>query len=343
MLGYRERTPTDLSRPATGWRGRGLRPRSLLVGLSCGVVTTGALLLVLAPTPALAGTPNSTSAAVSHGPPWHGSRTVTYCDGGGTPLDMTLFAPDTPGSADGADHADPVVLDVHGGGWQHGSRLTSLDRSTTATDLVAAGFVVASIDYRLAPANPWPDQIIDTACAVRFLRDRATDFGIDPERIAAMGTSAGGQLVSLLGTDAASPTWEQGPYGGVSSAVEAVVDEFGPADLATPDWPPATARMIHTVFGADPSSGDPVLRQASPVMHVATGDPPFLIVQGNDDQVVPATQSEELAARLRSAGVPVQLELVRGGGHGLEAPGEDPSADAISSMITSYLEHALHN
>ena len=91
--------------------------------------------------------------------------------------------------------------------------------------------MVASIDYRLAPENPWPDQIIDVKCAVRYLRAHAADLGIDPNRIAALGTSAGGQLVSLLGTTGSSTLWDAGPYPDESSAVDAVVDEFGPADL----------------------------------------------------------------------------------------------------------------
>ena len=104
------------------------------------------------------------------------------------------------------------MLEVHGGGWQHGGRLLSLSQSGPATDLVGAGFVVASIDYGLAPQDPWPDQIIDAKCAVRYLRAHAGDLGIDPDRIAALGTSAGGQLVSLLGTTGSSTLWNAGPY-----------------------------------------------------------------------------------------------------------------------------------
>jgi acetyl esterase/lipase len=156
------------------------------------------------------------------------TRTVTYCVEGGQPLAMTLFAPSTVGPP------VPVVLQVHGGGWQHGiPTALALSGSGAAADLVGAGFVVASIDYRLAPANPWPDQIIDVKCAVRYLRAHAADLGIDPDRIAALGTSAGGQLVSLLGTTGSSALWDTGPYPDESSEVDAVVDEFGPADLDT--------------------------------------------------------------------------------------------------------------
>jgi acetyl esterase/lipase len=263
-------------------------------------------------------------------------RTITYCVEGGQALAMTLFAP----SSDEASR--PAVLEVHGGGWQHGSRLLSLSESGAATDLVDAGFVVASIDYRLAPANPWPDQIIDVKCAVRYLRAHADDLGIDPNRIAALGTSAGGQLVSLLGTTGTSALWDTGPYPDESSAVEAVVDEFGPADLDAGGWPPGSIAMIQRVFGAAPGSSSPVLAQASPVAHVSAGDPPFLIVQGTVDQVVPMTQSEQLAAQLRTDHVPVDLVMVAGGRHGLETPGENPTPPAIAALITAYLVQTLH-
>jgi dipeptidyl aminopeptidase/acylaminoacyl peptidase len=100
--------------------------------------------------------------------------------------------------------------------------------------------------------------------------------------------------------------------------------------------------MIRRVFGAAPGRSNPVLTQASPVTHVAAGDPPFLIVQGTDDQVVPMTQSEQLASQLRADHVPVDLVMVDGGRHGLETPGENPSPPAIAALVTSYLVQTLH-
>jgi len=266
-----------------------------------------------------------------HGPSWQGLRTVTYQTADGIGLLMSLFAPLHD------DHPVAVVLEVHGGGWQHGHRLLSLTDSDTATDLVTAGFMVASIDYRLAPLHPWPDQMIDVVSAVRYLRAHAAELGLDPDRIAAMGDSAGGQLVSLLGTAPDQARWSQGPDAATSARVDAVVDEFGPSNLSADNWPRATAEMIHTVFGAFPTSGDPTLKAASPLTYAAAGDPPFLIVQGTRDGVVPESQSVALAARLRAAGDPVDLMLVDRGGHGLATPGEYPAPAAISSIITAFL------
>ena len=100
--------------------------------------------------------------------------------------------------------------------------------------------------------------------------------------------------------------------------------------------------MIHRVFGAAPGTPSPVLTQASPITHVAAGDPPFLIVQGTDDQVVPMSQSEHFASQLRADDVPVEIVLVDGGRHGLETPGENPPPPAIASLITAYLVRTLH-
>jgi dipeptidyl aminopeptidase/acylaminoacyl peptidase len=121
-----------------------------------------------------------------------------------------------------------------------------------------------------------------------------------------------------------------------------VVDEYGPSDLGATDWPHHTAVMIRTVFGAWPKGSTPALIAASPVTYVAAGDPPFLIVQGTADQVVPVSQSELLAQRLRAYKVPVDLVLVDRGRHGLVTPGEDPSTYDISALITRYLTRTLH-
>jgi acetyl esterase/lipase len=249
---------------------------------------------------------------------------------------MTLFRPPSD------DGEVPVVVQVHGGAWEHGMRWTSLSQSNALKGLVERGIAVASIDYRLAPANPWPDQIEDVMCAVRFLRAHAEQLGIDPLRMGAWGSSAGGQLVSLLATASDMSPWKDGQYRGESSSVQAVVDEFGPADLAVSDWGSYVAGVIHTVFHADPNRSSVVLEEASPLDHVAPGDPPFLILQGTDDHIVPANQSVTLAQHLVAAHVPVKLVLVTGGMHGLGTSAEHPSAAQLDAEIVSYFLGVLH-
>ena len=235
----------------------------------------------------------------------------------------------------------PAALYVHGGGWQTGSRGGGgfLDRLRPA--LLSRGFVVASIDYRLAPRYKWPAQIEDVKCAVRYLRANATVYGVDPNRIGAWGASAGGHLVSLLGTAEASAGFDRGEYAAESSRVEAVVDMYGPADLTSADWGPEATPTIREVFGAAPAAANDVLARASPVTYISAADPPFLILQGDADTTVPPSQSRELAQRLEAAGVSATLVLVRGGPHGLEAQNEQPSADQLVQMTADFFVSTL--
>ena len=293
-----------------------------------------AAVVLLAPAPGGAASGGVGGVAGAGYPSFSGTRTVSYCREGGRPQPVTLFAPRH------RHDPVPVVVQVHGGGWHRGSRLRSLRQSATARRLVDEGLVVASVGYRLAPAHPWPDQIVDVECAVRFLHADARRLGIDADRIGAWGSSAGGQLVSLLATAHGGPGWGAGPYRGASERLAAVVDEFGPSDLTQPQWPPYTRALIRRVFGHVPGPS-PVLASASPVTYVAAGDPPFLILQGTADRIVPAAQSEELARRLTAAHDAVRLVLVHGGAHGLGTPGERPRAAALSRLIAQFLGRQL--
>lgn len=274
------------------------------------------------------------SGAAVRYPMWSGTRTVTYCDPDGERLAMTLFAPSQPSAT-----PVPVVLQVHGGGWVRGERMTDLSASPAATMLTAHGIAVASIDYRLAPEHRWPDQIVDAKCAVRFLRSSADALGIEPDRIGAWGSSAGGQLVALLGTTGSESAWNGGEHPDVSSAVQAVVDQFGPSDLEArfPRW---TAGVIDRVFGVAPSA-DVSLAAASPLDHVSPGDPPFLIQQGTVDRIVPEKQSVALANGLRQAGDAVELTLVDRGGHGLGSPDESPDPAQLAGQVTAFFVRTL--
>ena len=147
--------------------------------------------------------------------------------------------------------------------------------------------------------------------------------------------------MSLLATAPDMSPWTVGQYHGESSSVQAVVDEFGPSDLAVPDWGSYVAGVIRTVFHVEPNRSSTVLTEASPLEHVEPGDPPFLILQGTDDHIVPADQSETLAQHLAAAHVPVKLVLVTGGTHGLETFGEHPSAEQLNADIVSYFVGVL--
>lgn len=262
---------------------------------------------------------------------------VTYCVRDNIALKADVFRP-----KDRSKPA-PAVLFMHAGTWVLGDKLV-LDDVANIDVLLAAGFVVASIDYRLAPEFQFPAQLKDAQCAVRYLRENSGDYGIDPERIAAVGASAGGHLAALLGLvpdDAFGG--RSGGYEDQRSNVEAVVDLFGPADLETPDFVPNADGIARDVFGAPGAGPSDTLRQASPVTYVSAEAPPFLVVHGRQDSVVPFAQSAELVEKLQAAGAQADLLAVDNAGHGL-APTDGPISpprDEIVKRIVDFLRRVL--
>jgi len=240
----------------------------------------------------------------------------------------------------------PAAVYVHGGSWISGDYDTGgflID--TIGPKLSAAGFVVVSLDYRLGLKERWPDQIVDVKCAIRYLRAHAHQLNVDPYDIGAWGQSAGGHLVALLGTARPSAGWDKGPYADQSSAVEAVVDMAGPSDLLTmgnegdavgvaETFVSLLGLVPHHQLGSD-------LRAASPVTYIAPGDPPFLLVQSTNDEIVYPQQTLELARDLGKMGVPHQVVMVHGGGHEFNNPDESPSETAIARTVVDFFFRAL--
>jgi acetyl esterase/lipase len=276
--------------------------------------------------------------------------TVTYCTQHGTDLAMDVYQPPA-----AAARPAPVALYVHGGGFTLGDRkLTGLG-ATLANHAGALlprlrallnqrGFVVATIDYRLPPLSPWPAQIQDAKCAVRFLRAHAAALGVDPARIGAWGSSGGGTLVSLLGLAGPQAGFDHGQYADQPSGVQAVVDMFGPADLTNlADSAPFDRLIARLALGGSVR----VRRSASPLTYVpagrgaATGGPPFLILHGTSDPDMPPRHSRELARRLEAAGVPVRLVLVQGAGHGLDDPSQRPTPGQVAELVADFLTRTL--
>jgi acetyl esterase/lipase len=266
--------------------------------------------------------------------------TVEYCRPDGVPLAMDLYVP----PAARSERPAPVAMYVHGGGpWgdrkMHGLGARQANHEGALfiplqEKLNSQGVVVASIDYRLSPGTPWPAQIEDAKCAVRFLRTHAADLGIDPSRIGVWGSSGGGHLVSLLGLTGPKDGFDHGQYLNQSSAVQAVVDMFGPSDLNDLDDSDPFGRFILQI--ALGSSAE-VRRSASPITYVAPDAPPFLILHGTEDTMVPPHQSAELAQHLHAAGVPATLIEVEGAEHGLTTPGQQPSPGELTATIIDFL------
>jgi acetyl esterase/lipase len=202
----------------------------------------------------------------------------------------------------------PVVLAIHGGGWRSGDKSTY--EATVDATLLAGGFAVVAPDYTLSRPghSTWPENLNELREAVVWVRNNASKFAFNPNEVAAMGESAGAHLALLLGTDPA----------GVKTRINAVVDFYGPTDLASMQEDPnaAGAPAVTQLLGGTPSQIPATYTDASPVTHITPTTPPILIVQGTADQVVPFAQSVELAQALNANGVPNQFIPIEGAPHG---------------------------
>jgi acetyl esterase/lipase len=255
---------------------------------------------------------------------------VTYSTVDGVALKMDVYFPSVTWQ-----RPRPAAVYVHGGGWTMGDKREGAGVSDI-TELLARGYVVVAINYRLAPKHRFPAQIEDVKCAIRSLRANAATYQIDPDRIGVWGGSAGGHLVSLLGVTDRSAGFDVGQYLDQSSRVQVVVDFFGPSNL-THGWGGNMVQLL-TVFGSREG-----LKKASPVTYVTGDDPPFLIVHGELDTVVLPIQSQELCDRLTAAGVPATLVLVWNAGHGFRPVGGpiSPSREEITKIMADFLDRYL--
>jgi acetyl esterase/lipase len=263
--------------------------------------------------------------------------------GGASPLLLDLYLPaGLPGGS-----GFPAVLHFHGGGWRTGER-SSLGPTVDGfglspiEQLVDAGFVVASADYRLSTAATFPAQLLDAKAAVRWLRVHGGEYTVDPGRIYAWGDSAGGHLASLAGlTGGARDFRESG--NDTDDSVAAVAAWYPPTDLnrmgrqARPD---AVARADDPgsrealLIGAQPADAPDLAAAASPITYVHPKAPPFLLVHGTADRYVPAAQSTSFAAALEGAGAAVELLLIDGADHMWSLPGGNSAAARRATAAT---------
>ncbi len=213
----------------------------------------------------------------------------------------------------------PVVVWVHGGGWHGGDKARN-----PGLALLAKGYASASINYRLTGVASFPAQIHDCKAAIRWLRANAEKYDLDPKRIGVWGASAGGHLAALLGTSGGSKVVE-GKVGGnldKSSRVQAVCDFFGPTDLLAlakhfkVAKDAGTDSLLTKLFGGAPEKHFGLVRLANPINFVSDDDPPFLIVHGDKDRLVPLSQSKLLHEALKESKVSSTLHVVKGGRHG---------------------------
>ena len=212
---------------------------------------------------------------------------------------------------DGQSQKPPLLIWIHGGGWCGGEKRIYNDFERFCWH----GYAVLSIDYRFSQDAPFPAQLIDCKTAVRWARAHAAQYGYCADRLLVGGSSAGGHLAAMLGVTNGKTEYDKGPYLEYSSTVQAVVDEFGPVDLA-PDRNPALRGSLSALLGGNSEN----IRLASPVQLVSGNEPPFLILHGSSDPCVPVAQSRVFAEILRKAGCDVLYYEVPSGGHGFDTP-----------------------
>ena len=272
---------------------------------------------------------------------------LVYARAGNEELKLDLYAP--------ADVSQkwPVIVWIHGGGWIEGTKTSCIPEQ-----FVGRGYVVACVDYRLASQGGaggckqdhlFPAQIHDVKAAVRWLRKNASQYNIDANNFSAVGDSSGGHLASLLGVTNGVASLQGAENLGYSDAVQAVADWFGPVDvrkeppkLVFTDNPcEKSLDYLNQKYGGEAtpyfywtrawglflggSLTDPAIvkkaGEASPLSYLDKNDPPFLVMHGENDGMVPVNQSEMFVRELKQAGIDVTFVKSPFFGHGFGAPG----------------------
>ena len=266
-------------------------------------------------------------------------RDLAYVPGGDAAQVLDLYLPEQDSSK-----PLPLFVWIHGGGWMGGSK-----DGPYGLDLVGRGYAVASVEYRFSQKAIFPAQIQDCQAAIRWLRANSKVYNLDPKHIAVGGASAGGHLVALLGTAGGKRAFV--PVGGnekQSDRVQAVLDLFGPSDFSAV-MSQAAADPTKSVFNfnhGDPYSlligvplGSDKAKElaVSPIHYVSKDNPPFLVLHGTADSLVPFEQSVELCDALHTVRVEAILQRFTGAGHG--GPAFDQPA--VRKLVQDFLDKHL--
>lgn len=270
---------------------------------------------------------------------------------GGRAMYSSIAVPET-----AAAEPMPVMIYIHGGGWNHGDRKQALN--SICNYVLKRGYIGVSLDYRLTPEAPFPAQIQDVKLAIRYLRAHAAQYNLDPSRIGVWGSSVGGHLAALLGTTgdlvAGDPvvldtgdTVEvpdlegSGGWPEYSDKVQAVADWYGPADFTTTfanNYSSVTALLGgHRALDVPEQA-----RLAMPGTYASPDDPPFWIRHGDADATIPYTDSVTFAEQLQSAGVPmVDVKIVPGQGHGFTGTASENANAEAWAFLDEHVKNRI--
>lgn len=253
------------------------------------------------------------------------SQTFTYCRN----LKLDLHGEVS------QNQTKPIILYVHGGGWEDGDRKSGFEYQR-ALQFVSQGYLIASLDYRLAPSFKHPAQIHDVKCAIKFLKKNATELGINKNKFGLFGESAGGHLSALAALTDASNGLEGSELADISTKVQAAAVFYGLYDVVNVE--PSLARISVSKTFIDRNSKI----NGSPVVYIDENDPPFLIIHGKEDKFVDVAQSVKLAIMLKDKGHEPLLVAVENAGHGfVERGGKiEPDNNKINQLLIAfYNEH----
>jgi len=254
---------------------------------------------------------------------------ITYGQEGDIALKLDLYRPEV------STTPLPAILFIHGGGWTKGDKS---DYKFYAAKLPLNGYVVATMGYRFADVSGFPGCVSDTKCAVRWLRANAERLGIDPNKIAVAGGSAGGYLAMMAGYTSDVPELEgNGGNPDVSSAVQAVIDLYGPTDLTTEvaQVHPTITNFMKVSYAQDPSRYE----AASPLFHVDADAPPTFIIQGTLDTLVTPDQSDALAEKFQALGVEYWYDCYPGWPHTMDVA--RPVNERVQETLHAFLQHVF--
>lgn len=268
-------------------------------------------------------------------------RDVSYITEGDEAQKLDLYLPEKT-----SDQPLPLIVHIHGGGWRGGSKFPC-----AVSGMVTKGYAVASIEYRFSQKAIFPAQIQDCQAAIRWLRANSQKYNFDINKVGVVGGSAGGHLSALVGTSGGKKVFA--PIGGnedQSDRVQCVCDIFGPADFSTVVQQAAEDKNVKNIFEfntpKDPYSSligakldDKAKADAvSPIHYVSADTPPFLILHGTHDALVPYAQSVQFEAALKEKGVPVWLQKLPGSGHGGAAFGKPSVIQLMASFFDKHLK-----
>lgn len=232
----------------------------------------------------------------------------------------------------------PAIVWITGGGFQS---TAPLKYAPEFNFLVKKGYQVVLVDYRVSGEAPFPAAVQDVKTAVRFLRANADRYGVDGERIAVMGESAGGYLAAMTGLTSHIGEFDTDEWVGYDSSVKAVVDLFGPMDLLSAEqssiFEGKLLTPINKFLGERAMTDEHIRKLVNPIPYISESAPPFLVMHGKNDEIVPYGQSEMLYDKLHEKGIPADYYLLEGAGHAGNEFWQEPVKKIILDFLETYI------